>query len=797
MAKTKSTKKRVVRNNQVMEMQPPEQFIGSALQPQPDAPRPKTTLDIPSRLHLLCELSLTLHYRPYTASPVALRIGPEQTRYYVPQGLLQNPQWIAYSNSWGAEIHLPDLDEGTAHVLIHYLHTGAYQTLDDVELSPAQEVLVEFKRAVLAYIAAKQYMLHGLQRLAGQQISCFGAEMSIFDVVEAINKDFSRIPDDATWFHEYMGNKVRKAFEQDYTAFAKDDLFSRIDNVALIRVLAKCMVEVYSNKVSDVLSKKEGTTLEIPKECIVEAEDLPSEEPPEVECVNIDEAPAEDCPADVYTIEEVPVKEAPAQEHFVGEVDPIEHKTDMTFGEIGGTHSSNSNLDGWGSASGVQEPPWSLGTGKAIPTRKDELHFDFAAFLKTSSETGAVLVDDGWGSKSDKKRKKKGKKSSAVLVEETIPEPEPNHIQSEEDPWSVTGGFATGEKKMEESGISPEEASAKPEPEPTPEPVPDTEPGVLKVDDAWAACGTPFSSKKKKGKKGKVEPVTEKAPAPPPPESLPEPEPLVEEPAVDLFAGLSKSQKKKLQMKLKQEDERTETEQQQAATAAATEENPQFEDNIDEVRDDLGSTILIAKKKNAQKVQGSSEVEEPLLAIQEHGAGLAEQNKNDNEQVPITPAAFPGPGSEPEPERNEGNDRGFRSIWDMSKKKKTSKNTSVPVPPPDLTPPIEERNPYDAASTFSTTMATESAQVEENCNAQTNQVDLHFSNGHVSPIVDPEQPIEADSGYCPRRTKHLATGDRWKTCKRCRAFLRGIVVEFVRTSSPDETEYEIVDRMLK
>jgi hypothetical protein len=84
---------------------------------------------------------------------------------------LQNPQWIAFDNSWGEEIYLPDVDEGTGHVLIHYLYTGTYQTLDDIQFSPAEMARVEFKRAVLAYSAAKKYMLHGLQRLAGQQIS--------------------------------------------------------------------------------------------------------------------------------------------------------------------------------------------------------------------------------------------------------------------------------------------------------------------------------------------------------------------------------------------------------------------------------------------------------------------------------------------------------------------------------------------------------------------------------------------------------------------------------------------------
>lgn len=132
------------------------------------------------------DIQLILVYSPYTSYPVALRIGPEHRTYYVPQDLLQNLGSVASYRSFERDLHLPDVDESTGHVLVHYLYTGAYQTLDDMKMSLVEEANIEFKRAVLVYRAASKYSVLGLQQLAKHEIERFGAEMNIFEVVEAI-----------------------------------------------------------------------------------------------------------------------------------------------------------------------------------------------------------------------------------------------------------------------------------------------------------------------------------------------------------------------------------------------------------------------------------------------------------------------------------------------------------------------------------------------------------------------------------------------------------------------------------
>lgn len=67
-----------------------------------------------------------------------------------------------------------------------------------METSPDKEIHTEFKRAVLVYIAAKTYELHGLQLLVKRKTEQFGTDMNIFNTVKVITEDFSKLPGDAT-----------------------------------------------------------------------------------------------------------------------------------------------------------------------------------------------------------------------------------------------------------------------------------------------------------------------------------------------------------------------------------------------------------------------------------------------------------------------------------------------------------------------------------------------------------------------------------------------------------------------
>ncbi|KAF2179323.1 hypothetical protein K469DRAFT_459523, partial [Zopfia rhizophila CBS 207.26] len=148
---------------------------------------------------------------------------------------------------------------------------------------------IEFKRAILAYTAVNKYSLYSLQQLAKHKIKHFGAKMNIFDVVEAIKEDFLKLLCDNPWVYDYLNRKAKTTFEENHTVFIRDNFFDRINNVALAKVIAKCMVELYNNKVSCMLNTEREPVPGVSKECIPNVQDSPIEEAQPEECYAIEE----------------------------------------------------------------------------------------------------------------------------------------------------------------------------------------------------------------------------------------------------------------------------------------------------------------------------------------------------------------------------------------------------------------------------------------------------------------------------------------------------------------------------
>jgi hypothetical protein len=476
---------------------------------------------------------------------------------------------------------LPDIDKSIGHVLVHYLYTGTYQTLDDLNCSPAEQTHSEFKRTVLAYATAKKHELHGLEELAKDRIEHFGAEMDIHDIVETIKDEYSKLPGDSTWFLDYLKEKARAAFEVDHTIFTKDDFFGRIDDAALTRVLATCVVELYEEKVTRMLDARNVSAPEVPGDCVSEVQDSPFETVTTEECVPVEdtptsgdeqyilEAPAEESlvegPSDLVVEEplveeptevlveepldeEVPIEDYPVQDVPVEEIVINESQHNPSAGDS--IAEAEKGDDGWGFSFGSAGKK-SKKKGKKITTGTlwDEPVIIEApqppqAIPPTYDAFGAVpapeLEEFDCGIFIESAKKKKNSKKGDVVESALIPVLEPEPEKKEDDDTYFSFSNATKDKKKKKKG-SVEEAPPPPplEPEPIPEPEP------IKEDDGWGgAWGATASTKKKKGKKGLVEEVREEpkveepiveeplieesAPPEPEPETIPEPEPVSE-----------------------------------------------------------------------------------------------------------------------------------------------------------------------------------------------------------------------------------------------------------------------------
>jgi hypothetical protein len=213
---------------------------------------------------------LTNTCSPYTKAPATLHIGPEKIVYFVPQNFLP-AEW--FSSGSQEPFCFPDVDIKTGHTLVHYLYKGNYETPAANDGPISLHARTKLKAALLVYIAAKDHALPGLQLLATSEIEEHGSRMDLIEILEAIDRDFSKLCQ-ASWVHEYLRRKAMAVFEQDHTVFTDEALFRDINNTALLKFLIQCTFNLYKARLSHVLSteKEQCHGMEGQAQC---AQDLP------------------------------------------------------------------------------------------------------------------------------------------------------------------------------------------------------------------------------------------------------------------------------------------------------------------------------------------------------------------------------------------------------------------------------------------------------------------------------------------------------------------------------------------
>ncbi|KAJ4362521.1 hypothetical protein N0V83_010615 [Neocucurbitaria cava] len=483
---------------------------------------------------------------PYTNSPAALVIGPERRTYYVPQSLLQIPELIITQDPWGGEKQLPDVDAGTGHVLVHYLYTGMYQTLNDTDYSTTTKAVVEFKRAFLAYMVGERYKLQGLEDLAKNEIELHGADLDAFGVVDAIKDNFSKFPEDITWFHEYLDKKIQSALHASPSVFASYEFLNRIEDAALLRMLTRNTAQLYTDKVSEVLHAKQERTTEVP-DYTTKAQDSPDDKPSAEECPAHNEDVAEECAIEDCPVEGCPVEESPPVEPCQATEDSIPVEAYYSEVQPAQDYSVEDLIDQGRSFGEPVSAGLTFGFKFPAPSTAP---MDLTQVPSPPVVEDKPPEDDGggvnFGTAGKKKKKKKDTKvkskiKSKRLVKEPPPppppiesepellpepEPEPEVPQPESistDDWGFPGSSINWSKKKKKKSVAVPDSPAE---EPCFKPPP---PAVEeKESDPWAAFFT--ANKGKKVKKGKSLFVPSGAPVPPPyePEVVPEPEVIPE-----------------------------------------------------------------------------------------------------------------------------------------------------------------------------------------------------------------------------------------------------------------------------
>ena len=127
-------------------------------------------------------------------------------------------------------------------MLVHYLYTGTYQTLDNLSMFTVHEArAVEFRRAVRAYFAAETYALSNLQILCQTKIEAFAHQMTTFDVLCSVDECLLVNLDQNCWLAGWLEKRIMATFQQDLPLLTFRDLMNRFGDGDLARILRKCV----------------------------------------------------------------------------------------------------------------------------------------------------------------------------------------------------------------------------------------------------------------------------------------------------------------------------------------------------------------------------------------------------------------------------------------------------------------------------------------------------------------------------------------------------------------------------
>ncbi|KAF9886524.1 hypothetical protein FE257_011431 [Aspergillus nanangensis] len=188
--------------------------------PEPDEYRDETT-DTPSSPESSHDREIQeypqLETSPYETRSIILEIGAQ---YTIPEYFLQPYAKLANSE-WVSRITLHDINPDVAHTFIHYLYTGAYETIKHPD-PPESRKAIEFQRSVHAYHAARVYEIDGLAHHARRYMEVFDGAVTMCDILVAVREVFSKLPLDQVWLADYVKEKMVEAFEADKDGFKEN-----------------------------------------------------------------------------------------------------------------------------------------------------------------------------------------------------------------------------------------------------------------------------------------------------------------------------------------------------------------------------------------------------------------------------------------------------------------------------------------------------------------------------------------------------------------------------------------------
>ncbi|KAL2143009.1 hypothetical protein VTI28DRAFT_468 [Corynascus sepedonium] len=152
---------------------------------------------------------------------------------------------------------LPAIPEDVGHVLVHYLHTGTYDSLKPKGTDVMSKQICELRTSIQTYAAARKYELPGLMRLAESKIDKYGKGIPLPALLEVARDAYPTLTEGDAWFLNYLRSRIRPHLK-DPKSLMGSNLLDQISGIlSPNRVLLRTVLELFCEQ---IVVRPENTT---------------------------------------------------------------------------------------------------------------------------------------------------------------------------------------------------------------------------------------------------------------------------------------------------------------------------------------------------------------------------------------------------------------------------------------------------------------------------------------------------------------------------------------------------------
>lgn len=162
--------------------------------------------------------------------------------------MLRSPKLHAAYESQLPE--LPAITDDIGHILVHYLHTGNYESLKPKEVDTLAKQIAELRTSIRAYATARAYDLPDLMKLAEKNIQKYGEGVTLPILLEITKEAHPNLSEVDVWFLGYLKSRIRPHLENPKELLGSNLLDQISSILSPNRVLLRTVLEMFCERIT-------------------------------------------------------------------------------------------------------------------------------------------------------------------------------------------------------------------------------------------------------------------------------------------------------------------------------------------------------------------------------------------------------------------------------------------------------------------------------------------------------------------------------------------------------------------